>query len=288
MENSNELIAFETSPIRKVWYNNQWYFVLDDFLVYLTDTKNPKAYWSNMRRKDEALKKGYSKIYSTLSIETKGGKQKMNCADTEGVLRIVMSITSPKAEPLKLWLAQVGKERIEETENPELGFERVKELYRAKGYTDEWIEGRWKTITTRKALTKEWQNRGIKEDKEYGILTATIAKHTFGLTPSEHGKLKGLDKQNLRDHMTPLELIFSALSEEVTRQMTINDDSQGFHQNYESAVRGGNTANEARERVEAQLKKPVVSPENFLHMKGDEKNKELDVDNKEEESREKI
>ena len=147
-----------------------------------------------------------------------------------------MSITSPKVEPLKLWLAEVGAERIEETDNPELSYERMTEIYRAKGRSEEWIKERFQSIETRKRLTDEWKNRGVKEGQEYGILTATIAKGTFGLTPSEHGRLKGLEKQNLRDHMTPMELIFTSLSEEITRTVTIKDDSQGFNANHEAAV----------------------------------------------------
>lgn len=266
MKNESALTPFEGKEIRKVWHEEQWFFVLDDVLTILTDTKNPKAYWSNLRRKDEELKQGYGKIYSTLAIDTEGGKQKMNCANTEGVLRIVMSISSPKVEPLKLWLAQVGTERIQETENPELLTERQAELYRAKGYTEEWIARRIQTIETRKALTDEWKNRGVKEGQEYSILTAEIAKGTFGLTPSEHGQLKGLEKQNLRDHMTPLELIFVALGEEVTRRVTIRDDAQGFNQNHESAINGGRMANSALQRLESELGEKVVSESNFLNL----------------------
>ncbi len=277
MKNVNSLTPFQGTEIRKIWHNDEWYFVLDDVLTILTDTKNPKAYWSNLRRKDEELKQGYGKIYSTLSVNTEGGKQKMNCANTEGVLRIVMSVSSPKVEPLKLWMAQVSTERIQETENPELLSERQAELYRLKGYSEEWIARRVQTIETRKALTEEWKNRGVKEGQEYSILTAEIAKGTFGLTPSEHGQLKGLDKQNLRDHMTPLELIFVALSEEVTRRVTIKDDAKGFNQNHESAVEGGRIANAALNRLETELQEKVVSSSNFLNLvENKEKTDELD------------
>ena len=176
-----------------------------------------------------------------------------------------MSVPSPKAEPLKLWLAQVGRERIEETENPELGMERIRELYRAKGYADEWIERRMQSIETRKQLTEEWKNRGVKEGQEYAILTAEIAKATFGLTPSEHGKLKGLEKQNLRDHMTPLELIFTALGEEVTRSIAVAEDAKGFEENRDAALQGGKLAGDARERVERDQRVKVVSSQNYLN-----------------------
>ena len=194
MENENGLRLFGGIEIRKIWHNEQWFFVLDDVLTILTDTKNPKAYWSNLRRKDDELKKGYGKIYSTLAMDTEGGKQKMNCANTEGVLRILMSVPSPKAEPLKLWLAQVGTERLQETENPELLTERQAELYRAKGYSEEWILRRVQSIETRKALTNEWKNRGVKDGQEYAILTAEIAKATFGLTPVQHADFKRLER----------------------------------------------------------------------------------------------
>jgi DNA-damage-inducible protein D len=264
----NQLTPFEGQNIRKTWYKDEWYFVLDDVLTILTDTKNPKAYWSNLRRKDEALKQGYGKIYSTLAVETEGGKQKMNCANTEGVFRILMSVSSPKVEPLKIWLASLGKQAIEEAENPELLTERQVELYKAKGYSDEWIARRVQTIETRKELTDEWKQRGVTEGAEYSILTATIAKGAFGLNPSDHSKLKGLGRQNLRDHMTPLELIFTALSEEVTRQFSVDEDAQGFNENQEAAQKGGAAAGEARLRLEQVTKKPVVSSDNFLGLKG--------------------
>jgi hypothetical protein len=210
-----------------------------------------------------------------LKLLASDGKQRLtDCANTEGVLRIVMSVPSPKAEPLKLWLAQVGKEKIEETENPELGFERLTELYRAKGHTEEWIKNRLQSITTRKQLTDEWQKRGIKDGQEYSILTATIAKGTFGVTPKEHKDIKGLTKpsENLRDHMTPLELIFTALGEELTRMQTVRNDAQGFLENHDAATEGGRVAGVARERVEKEQNISVVSPDNYLNLKSGEQN----------------
>lgn len=264
MENS--LIPFEGIDIRKIWHEGQWYFVLDDVLSILTDTKNPKAYWSNLRRKDDELKKGYGKIYRTLSVETVGGKQNMNCSNTEGVLRIVMSVSSPKAEPLKLWLAEQGKRTLEETENPELMTNRQIAIYKAKGHSDEWIKERMQSIQTRKRLTDEWQKRDVKEGKEYSILTAIIAKGTFGLNPSEHKKLKNLEKSSheLRDHMTPMELILTAFSEEATRQIAIRDDSKGFNENQEAAQLGGKIGGNARKNFEKTTGLNVVSSENYL------------------------
>jgi DNA-damage-inducible protein D len=262
-----ELTPFEGKEIRKVWHDEQWFFSVVDVIEVLTDSPKPKRYWADLKRRGEKENgQGYA-FCVPLKLRASDGRQRLtDCTNTEGVLRIVMSVPSPKAEPLRLWMAKVGKERIEETENPELLTKRQAELYRAKGYPEDWIGYREKSITVRKELTAEWKNRGIKEGSEYSILTAEIAKATFGVTPSEHSKLKGLEKQNLRDHMTTLELIFSALGEEVTRQIAIDDDAQGFYQNHDAAVKGGRTASEARERVEAQLKKPVVSTQNFLNL----------------------
>jgi DNA-damage-inducible protein D len=189
-----------------------------------------------------------------------------------------MSVPSPKAEPLKLWLAEQGKRTLDEAENPELLTERQAELYRAKGYSDEWIRRRMQTIETRQELTDEWKARGVKENQEYAILTATIAKGTFGLNPSDHAKLKGLKRQNLRDHMTPLELILTALGEEVTRTIAINIDAQGFNENHEAAAKGGKTAGEARQRVEVNTGQKVVSNANFLGLKGGDAATELPMD----------
>ena len=261
---SNKIILFQEKQVRRVWHNEEWWFAINDIIEILTDSVNPADYFRKMLRRDEALKKGAGQIVHPLSVETTGGKQRMNCANTEGVLRLIMSIPSPKAEPFKLWLARLGKEHIEEIENPELGFDRLKSLYEAKGYPKEWIERRMQTIEVRKQLTDEWKNRGVKEGQDYAILTAEIAKATFGLTPSEHGKLKGLERQNLRDHMTPLELIFTALGEEATRINTVNDDAQGFQENHEAAQRGGNAAGDARKIFEKRQNQKVVSSDNYL------------------------
>ena len=260
------LIPFEGSNIRKVWHDEQWYFSIYDVLQILTNTTNPKRYWSDLKKRDTELdKQGGTQISYPLKMQTAGGKQSVMSANTEGVFRIVMSVPSAKAEPLRLWLAQVGKERIEETENPELSFERMTEIYKAKGRSDEWIKERFQSIETRKRLTDEWKNRGVKAGQEYSVLTATIAKGTFGLTPSEHSKIKGLENQNLRDHMTPLELILTSLSEEVTRTITVDNDAQGFHENHDAAVRGGQIGRKALLNVEEGTGKKVVSTTNYLN-----------------------
>ena len=273
----NKVALFQENKVRRQWHENEWWFVINDVIQVLTDTANVKQYWKDMKKRDPDLFKGGVKISTPLSIETEGGKQKMNCANTDGVLRLIMSIPSPKAEPFKLWLAQVGKERLEEIENPELAAERSMDYYRLKGYPDEWIERRYQSIEARKRLTDEWKKRGVKEGHEYSILTAEIAKATFGVTPSQHARLKNLEKENLRDHMTPLELIFTALSEEATRLNAINNDAQGFNDNHEAAQKGGNAAGEARKRFEAVQNVTVLSSENFLHLlKKEESKNELE------------
>ena len=257
-----QLISFEDKTIRKVWHDAQWFFSIIDTIEILTDSKDPKQYWKRLNQRDKEIKGGVQIV--PLLSDTVGGKQKIICTNTEGIFRIIMSVPSFKAEPLKLWLAQVGKERIEETENPEISIDRLTQLYQAKGYDDIWIGNRLKTIGIRKELTEEWKARGIKEGHEYSILTAEIAKATFGLTPTEHAKLKGLEKQNLRDHMTNLELVFTALSEEVTRAIAVRDNAQGFNQNQEAAVTGGRFAGSARERLENEQGIKVVSTKNYL------------------------
>ncbi|MBL7817998.1 MAG: Bro-N domain-containing protein [Saprospiraceae bacterium] len=273
MENQKAMTPFEGKEIRKIWHDEQWYFSIVDIIGVLTDSIVPRNYWATLKKREPQLLTVCQqlKMYST-----DGRKRLTDCADTEGVLRIVMSVPSPKAEPLKLWLAQVGTERIKETENPELAFERAREIYRAKGYPEDWIGYREKSIIARKLLTEEWKQRGVKENIEYSILTAEIAKGTFGLTPSEHAKLKGLENQNLRDNMTLLELIFTALGEEVTRQVAIKEEAQGFLQNQEAAILGGNFAGNARVRLETERGIKVVSSDNFLSLdSGKEKTDEL-------------
>jgi DNA-damage-inducible protein D len=278
MDNQNNLIPFEGDKIRKIWHNEDWYFSIVDIIEVLTSSPNPRNYWNVLKRKETEL---YTICVQLKLVATDGKQRLTDCANTEGVLRIVMSIPSPKAEPLKLWLAQKGKQAIVETENPELGFERFAEIYKAKGYSDEWIKNRLQSIETRKELTDEWKQRGVTEGMEYSILTATIAKETFGLNPSEHSEFKGLVRQNLRDHMTPLELIFTALSEEATRIMSIKDDAQGFNENLDAAYKGGSATGEARVNFEKRTGVQVVSSENFLGLKGGDTPPELPEDGKE-------
>jgi hypothetical protein len=273
----NKIVLFEQRHIRRLWMDETWYYNLVDVIAVLTESPEPRKYWSRIKKKmlsTEGVGE-MSPIWRQLKFESSDGKfYTMDAASRQGLLRILMSVPSPKAEPFKLWLAQVGEMHLEEIENPELGFERLKEIYKAKGYPAEWIETRLKSIDIRKQLTDEWMQRGVKEGQEFSILTAEIARATFGLSPSEHKSLKGLDRQNLRDHMTNLELIFTMLGEEATRKLTVDRDAQGFNENYETAQEGGSIAGDARKRVEERGMK-VVSDENFLKLNAQQTNPQL-------------
>jgi DNA-damage-inducible protein D len=262
MENL-DLIPFQGERIRRTFHEGEWYFSIIDILEMLIDTNNAQSYWGKLKEREPQL----LTICQKFKFAANDGKMRStDCANTEGVLRIVMSVPSPKAEPLKLWLAEQGKRTLDETADPELLTQRQIDLYKAKGYTDEWIKERLKSIETRNKLTDEWQQRGVKEGREYSILTAIIAKGTFGVTPTEHREVKNLTKssQNLRDNMTDLELIFTALGEAATRQLAIEEDAQGFDENKDKAVKGGKGAGIARENFEKATGLKVVSANNFL------------------------
>ncbi len=266
---------FENKQVRTVWNeeDQKWYFVVEDVVTVLTNSNDPKQYIKRMRQRDTELAKGWVQFVPTLSVATPGGKQKMGCANTKGLLRIIQSIPSPKAEPFKLWLAQVGSDRLDEIENPELATQRTRELYKLKGYPDDWIEKRMRSIAIREQLTDEWKTRGIKEQIEYSILTAEISKATFGLTPAEYKKVKGLKSQNLRDHMNDLELIFSMLGEASTTEIVKTQNPKGFFQNKKAAKQGGAVAGNARKELEKRTGKKVISTENYLPIT--KKNREL-------------
>jgi len=257
---------FESRQIRTVWNetDEKWYFVVADVVQVLTDTSNPTDYIKKMRKRDLQLSEGWGQFVTPLSVETPGGKQKLNCAHAKGLLRIIQSIPSPKAEPFKQWLAQVGSDRLDEIENPELATQRARELYKLKGYPDDWIEKRMRSIAIREELTEEWKNRGVKKQIEYAILTAEISKATFGLTPSEYKKMKGLKSQNLRDHMTDLELIFSMLGEASTTAIIKTKNPKGFVRNKAVAKQGGTIAGDARKALELKTGEKVVSEDNYL------------------------
>lgn len=266
-----KIVVFKGKQVRKTIHNNEWWFVIEDVVSVLTDSVQPSGYIKDMRRRDPELSRGWGQIATPLLVETAGGPQKINCANTEGIFRIIQSIPSPKAEPFKRWLAKVGYERIQEIENPELATKRTRMLYKLKGYSDDWIEKRMRGIAIREELTDEWQKRGAKEDKEYEILTAEISKAAFGITPNEYQKLKGLKRENLRDHMDDLELIFTMLGERSTTEIHRNEDSQGVKKLKADAQAGGKIAGNARKALEKRLKRPIVSGHNYLREKESQK-----------------
>lgn len=261
MEEQNKIILFQEKQIRRVWHSEEWWFSVVDVIEVLTESSDPKQYWKRLNQRDPELKGGVQVV--PLLIETQGGKQKVLCTSTQGLLRIIQSIPSPKAEPFKLWLAKVGYERIQEIENPELAAERARQYYRDLGYDEKWIETRIQSIVVRGKLTDEWKERGVQEGMEYSILTAEISRATFGLTPSEYKEVKGLKRENLRDHQTTLELIFTMLGEESTRQEAVGGDAQGFDQNKQAAQKGGRSAGKALKAYEEESGQKVVSPSNF-------------------------
>jgi len=263
------IALFQKKEIRKTLHAGEWWFVITDVVAALTDSANPAGYLKDMRRRDPSLAealKGGGQIAPPLALAfpTAGGPQKLLCWHTEGIFRLIQSIPSPKAEPFKRWLARVGYERVQEIENPELATKRTRALYKAKGYSDAWIEKRMRSIAIRDELTDEWKKRGVKEQLEYSILTAEIAKAAFGLTPSQYAAYKGLKRENLRDHMTDLELIFSMLGEAATTEITRTKDAQGFPQNKTAAVEGGTVAGNARRELEKKSGRKIVSSENYL------------------------
>jgi len=261
----SNIAVFRGRGIRKTIHKNEWWFSVSDIVEALTDSADPKQYIKKMRQRDQELSSYWGTICTPLEIMAPDGKiRETNCANTEGIFRIIQSITSPKAEPFKRWLAKVGYERVQEIENPELATKRTRALYKAKGYSDDWIEKRMRGIAIREELTDEWKKREVKEKREYEILTAEIAKAAFGITPSRHKKMKGLKRENLRDHMTDLELIFSMLGEAATTEITRVHDAKGFDENRTSAKKGGRIAGHARKKLEKETKKKVVSSENYL------------------------
>ena len=220
----SKIVVFQDKQIRRAWMNEQWYFSIADVVEFLTDSVDVKQYIKRMRQRDPLLNRNWGTICTPVAmIAADGRRRSVQAADVKGLFRIIQSIPSPKAEPFKQWLAQVGYERVQEIENPELAQERMKAVYEAKGYPKDWIDKRLRGIAIRQNLTDEWKERGIREERDFAILTAEIARATFGVTPSEHRAIKGLTKkgQNLRDHMTDLELIFTMLGERVTTEISI-------------------------------------------------------------------
>ncbi len=266
----NALAVFKGKNIRRILHQKEWWFSVVDVVEALTDSPMARRYWTDLKRR-LAENEGFSELYAKcvqLKLESSDGKKyETDCATAETLFRIIQSIPSPKAEPFKRWLAKVGYERVQEIENPEIAQKRARALYVAKGYPEEWIERRMRSIAIREELTDEWQKRGVKEQKEYEILTAEIAKATFDLTPSQHKTFKGLKTQNLRDHMTDLELLFSMLGEASTTEITRTQDVQGFTASKKAARTGGKIAGDARNQLEKQTGKRVVSKQTYLPTK---------------------
>lgn len=276
MKKENSIILFNQKKVRRHWDDNkeQWYFSIVDVVAVLTDSSKPRRYWSDMKTK---LKQEGSEVYEKivqLKMTAPDGKQRQtDCFATEDLLRTIQSIPSPKAEPFKLWLAKVGYERIEETEDPELAFERAMQTYLKKGYSKEWINQRLKSIEVRKELTDEWRQRRIKEGLEYAILTDEITKAWAGKSVKEYKKLKRLKKQNLRDNMTNLELVLNMLAEASTTEISKKKKPESFPQNKEVARQGGHVAGTARKEIEAQTGESIVSPKNAANLRLENKTK---------------
>jgi len=262
----NHIALFKGKTIRKTIYQKEWWFSVIDVIEALTGTDRPRKYWSDLKKK--LTNEGYTEVsekIGQLKMPSPDGKMReTDCADTETMFRIIQSIPSPNAEPLKRWLAKVGFERIQEIEDPELATKRTKTLYKLKGYSDAWIEKRMRGIAIREELTDEWHKRGVKEDVEFAILTAEISKATFGMTPSKYKKFKNLKRENLRDHMNDLELIFSMLGEASTTKIAKDKDAKGFIENKIAAQKGGQIAGEARQKLEIESGSKVTTKENYL------------------------
>jgi len=264
--NESKIALFMGKRIRKAIFENEWYFSVVDVIEVLTDSVNPRDYWFKMkiRVKEEDGFEPSTICRQLKLIAPDGRMRETDCASTEGIFRLIQSIPSPKAEPFKRWLAKVGYERVQEIENPELATKRTRMLYKLKGYSDDWIEKRMRGIAIREELTEEWQNRGAKERSDYEILTSEISKATFGITPGKYKKLKGLKRENLRDHMDDLELIFTMLGEKSTTEIHRNEDSKGVPKLKSDARIGGEIAGVSRKALEKKLGRPVVTGKNYL------------------------
>ncbi len=266
-EKQNKLVVFQNKKIRRIWHNDEWFFSVVDIVEVLAESSYPRQYWEKIKQR-EFVEVQLSPIWLQLKLESSDGKKyNTDCVNLKNAFRLIQSIPSKKAEPFKMWLAQVGKDRIDEIENPELAQERMKQIYEQKGYSKDWIDKRLRGIAIRQNLTDEWQERGIKDKKDYAILTAEISKATFGMTPSEYKKLKNIpekSKANLRDNMTDLELIFTMLGEKVTTEISKNEKPKDMPENKKVAKRGGAVAGKARSETEKEIGRSVISKDNYL------------------------
>jgi hypothetical protein len=260
-----KLAVFHGSEVRKILYNNEWWFSVLDVCAVMTESADPGACWRKLKQRLKREGCEVAAFCQGLKLTAPDGKQReMDCVSAEGLFRIIQSIPSPRAEPFKRWLTKIGYERVREIDDPELSTKRTKALYQAKGYSDDWIGKRMRGIAIRDELTDEWKKRQVGQEKEYAILTGEISRATFGLTPSEYKDFKGLERENLRDHMNDLELIFSMLGEAATTEITKAQDARGFTENRTAARKGGRIAGDAREDLEKETKRMVVSKENYL------------------------
>jgi DNA-damage-inducible protein D len=271
-KNQTRIAIFRNKEIRKKIYKNEWWFSVVDIIAALTDSEKPRDYWYRMKlREKQASGIELSTFCRQLKIESSDGKMyKTDVVNTENAFRIIQSIPSSKAEPFKLWLARVGYERVKEIEDPELASKRTKALYKAKGYSEDWIEKRMRGIAIREELTDEWRKRGA-QNRDYAILTNEISKATFGVTPKQYKKIKKLKRENLRDHMTDLELIFSMLGERSTTEISRTRDSKGFWKLKKDANEGGKIAGDARKQLEKKTGRKVVTSSNYLKIESRDK-----------------
>lgn len=265
----NEIKLFEGNQIRSVWDNEkeEWYFSIVDIVGVLTESENPRKYWSVLKTRLKKEGNELATICSQLKMKASDGKMRnTDVADMQGIFRIIQSVPSPKAEPFKMWLAEVGKERIDEIIDPELTIDRALETYLKKGYTREWINQRLQAIQVRKELTYTWQDHGVKEGREYAILTNEITKAWSGMTTRQYKDYKGLKKQNLRDNMTTLELVLNMLAEATTTELTNTTNPQGLEENRQVAIEGGSIAGDARKSIEAKTGQPVITSRNAIDL----------------------
>ncbi len=277
---NKSLVVFQGKQFRRLWYNDEWHYSVIDIIAFLTeqeDFQTARKYWNKLSQR---LREEGSEVVTNchrLKLPAADGKfYETDCANTKTLFRIIQSVPSKKAEPLKLWLAQVGYDRVQEIQNPELAQKRMKEIYKAKGYSDDWIEKRVRGIAIRDELTDEWKKRGVEEERDFAILTTEISQATFGMTPSEYKQFKSLKKENLRDHMNDLELIFTMLGERVSTEITRKEDARGYPEVEDAAKRGGRVAGNARRETEKELGSPIISSENYLAEPEKKKKKEIE------------